>query len=170
MNSQEFLIDYSFDHLFCIKLKYNKMKNLKIAGLLLFATATISAQDLQTKEVPSNLQSIFGKSYTNAKDVEWEKTGDHFKVEFEINRMDHDVWYDADGNVLKSKSEISIKEVPAVVSAAVKAKYPDYKMDSVEVYEQKGVKTYKVEIEKGWSMERKLMIDNSGKITNDIDD
>lgn len=146
------------------------MKNLKIAALLLFATATISAQDLRINEVPSNLQSVFSKAYGNAKDVEWEKKGDDFKVEFEVNRMDHDVWYDAQGKVLKSKIEISKKELPSVVAAAVKTKYPDYKIDSVEVYEQDGSKTYKIEIEKGWRMERNLMIDSSGKILSDRED
>ncbi len=146
------------------------MKNLKIAALLLFATATVSAQDLKTNEVPSNLHAAFSKTYKNAKDVEWEKKGDHFKVEFEINRMDHDVWYDAQGNVLKSKIELSKKELPSIVVSAVRAKYPDYKIDSVEVYEQDGSKSYKLEIEKGWLMERNLMVDSSGKILSDRED
>ncbi|MGC1633255.1 MAG: PepSY-like domain-containing protein [Gelidibacter sp.] len=146
------------------------MKNLKVAALLFFATATISAQDLKNSEVPSNLQSVFSKAYSNAKDIEWEKKGDHFKVEFEINRMDHDVWYDAQGKVLKSKIKISKKELPSVVASAIKTKYPDYKIDSVEVQEQNDIKSYEIEIEKGWNEERKLVIDSSGKILRDIED
>lgn len=146
------------------------MKNLKTAALLLFATATISAQDLQTSEVPSKVQSTFSTTYTDARDVEWEKEGDHFKVEFEINNMDHDIWYDGDGNVMKSKLEISESELPSTVASAVKSKYEDYKIDSVEIHEQDGAKTYKVEIEKGWIHERKLILDASGKIISDLED
>ncbi|WP_325452451.1 PepSY-like domain-containing protein [Gelidibacter sp.] len=146
------------------------MKNLKIAALLLFATAAVSAQDLKTDEVPQNLQSIFNSSYTNVTDVEWEKKGDHFKVEFEINKMDHDVWYDAEGKIIKSKIEISEAELPSAVASAVKTKYADYKIDSVEVREEAGKKTYEVEIEKGWSKERKLIVDASGSLLSDIED
>lgn len=146
------------------------MKKLRIAALLLFATAAVSAQDLRTNEVPANLQSTFTKSFTNVKDVEWEKKGDVYKVEFEINRMDHDIWYDAQGNVIKSKIEISESELPSAVASAVKTKYADYKIDSVEVLEEGGKKTYKVEIEKGWTKERKLVLDVSGEILSDMED
>lgn len=146
------------------------MKKLRIAALLLFATAAVSAQDLRTNEVPANLQSTFTKSFTNVKDVEWEKKGDVYKVEFEINRMDHDIWYDAQGNVIKSKIEISESELPLAVASAVKTKYADYKIDSVEVLEEGGKKTYKVEIEKGWTKERKLVLDASGEILSDMED
>lgn len=146
------------------------MKNLRIATVLLFATATLSAQDLKIEDVPSNLQTTFSNSYKNTKDVEWEKKGDHFNVEFEINKMDHDIWYDGNGNVVKSKIQISEKELPAPIASAVKTKYPDYKIDSVEVYEQENSKSYIVEIEKGWIKERKLVLDASGKILTDKED
>ncbi|RXJ51247.1 PepSY-like domain-containing protein [Gelidibacter gilvus] len=146
------------------------MKNLKIAAFLLFATAAVSAQDLKTDEVPANLQSKFNTAYTNVTDVEWEKKGDHYKVEFEINKMDHDVWYDAEGNVIKSEIEISASELPSAISSAVKARYADYKIDTVEVSEEGGKKTYEVEIEKGWTKERKLILDASGKILHDKED
>lgn len=146
------------------------MKNLRIAAVLLFATATITAQDLTIEEVPSNLQTTFTDSFKNTTDVEWEKKGDLFKVEFEINKMDHDVWYDAEGNVVKSKIEISQNELPSTIASAVKTKYPEYKLDSIEVYEDATSKTYKVEIEKGWSMERKLVFEASGTLLSDIED
>lgn len=146
------------------------MKNLKIAALLLVATATVSAQDLTMDAVPANLQSTLSKSYSAAKDVEWERKGDLFKVEFEINRLDHDLWYDGEGNIIKSKIEIRENELPPLVATAVKNKYADYKIDSVEVYEQEGTKTYKVDIEKGWFIERKLTIDGTGKIITDFED
>lgn len=146
------------------------MKNLKITALAVFATAMLNAQDLKTSEVPTEVQNSFSQSYTNAKDVEWEKKGDHFKVEFEINRMDHDVWYDAEGKVMKSEKEIPVNDLPSVVAAAIKTKYPDYKIDSIEVKEEGSQKVFKVEIEKGWTKERKLFLDSSGKILSDLED
>ncbi len=148
------------------------MKNLKIAALVVFATATtaINAQDLKSADVPAKVQTTFTSAHADAKDVEWEKKGDHFKVEFEVNNMDHDIWYDAEGKVMKSKMEISESQLPASVTTAVKNAYADYKIDSVEVIDEDGAKTYEVEIEKGWLKERKLIIDASGKVISDLED
>lgn len=146
------------------------MKKLKITALVVFATAAMNAQDLRTNDVPANLQSTFTNAYANASDVEWEKKGEHFKVEFEIDRLDHDVWYDTSGNVVKSKIEITEDNLPATIASAIKDKYADYKIDSIEVHEENNVKTYEVEIEKGWSEERKLVIDHTGNILSDIED
>lgn len=146
------------------------MKNLKIAALFVFATAAVSAQDLKIDEVPNNLKTTFNEAYTNVSDVEWEKKGEYYKVEFEINKMDHDIWYDAQGKVVKSKIEIPENEMPSGVATAINTKYSDYKIDSVEVHEKDGVKTYEIEIEKGWSQERKLILEASGKILSDRED
>lgn len=146
------------------------MKQLRIAALIAFATATMSAQDLSLDQVPANLKTKFSQSYTNVKDVEWEKKDNYYKVEFEINRMDHDIWYDSEGKVVKSKIEVASSELPSAVASAVKNAYPDYKIDSAEVLVNNGTTTYKVEIEKGWTKERNLIIDASGKIVSDIED
>ena len=58
----------------------------------LFTAVLIDAADKS-----QNLQDALSSKFTDAKDVEWEKKADHYKVEFEINRMDHNIWYDGDG-------------------------------------------------------------------------
>ena len=146
------------------------MKKLKITVLSVFATVTLYAQDIKGQEVPSEVNTTFSQSYSNATDVEWEKSGDFFKVEFEINNMDHDIWYDGNGKMVKSKIEISEKDLPGNIVSAVKNKYADYKIDSIEVHEENSVTTYEVEIEKAWSDERTLMIDSSGNILSDVED
>lgn len=146
------------------------MKTVSIIALMMFATATVSAQDLKMNDVPSNLQTAFNKTYANATDVEWEKEGVNYKVEFEINRMDHEIWYSADGKTVKSEMDMGVKSIPSEISNAIKKKYPDYKIDTVEVTEVGNKKTYEVEIEKGWTKERKLVLDATGKILSDIED
>lgn len=146
------------------------MKNLKIAAILLFASMTINAQDLNQNEVPQNLQDALSSKFSDVKDVEWEKKGDRYKVEFEIDRMDHDIWYDGDGNIIKSKIEVSESELPSKIASVVKDNYADYKIESIEIIETSGIKTFKIEIEKGWSKERELIVDESGKIISDLED
>lgn len=146
------------------------MKKLKVTVLSVFATVTLYAQDIKVQEVPSEVSSVFTQSYAKASDVEWEKSGDLFKVEFEINNMDHDIWYDGNGKMIKSKIEILEKDLPANIASAVKNKYADYKIDSIEVHQENSVTTYEVEIEKAWSEERTLMLDSSGNILSDVAD
>lgn len=146
------------------------MKNLKITVLALCTTALLSAQDLSKDQIPENIQSTFQQNFTNAKDVDWEKSGNDYKVEFEIDNKDHDIWYYKNGMVIKFKKEISENEIPQEVVSTITDKYPDYKIDSAEVEEQDNQKIYKIEIDKGWNKERELVIDATGKIVSDLED
>lgn len=146
------------------------MKNLKIAALAIFATATMSAQDLKTSDVPSNLTNNFQKSYANATGVEWEMDGDNYKVEFDVNKMEHEIWYSKDGTVVKTESEISESELPSAIKSVIKNKYADYKVDSIEMTESNGEKNYEVELEKGWTKEVKVVFDSTGKVMSSVED
>lgn len=146
------------------------MKNLKIAALAIFATATMSAQDLKTSDVPSNLTNNFQKSYANAAGVEWEMDGDNYKVEFDVNKMEHEIWYSKEGTVVKTESEISESELPGAITSVIKNKYADYKVDSIEMTESNGQKNYEVELEKGWTKEVKVVFDATGKVMSSVED
>lgn len=146
------------------------MKNLKIAALALFATAAVSAQDLRMDEVPSNLTDSFQKEYPNASDVEWEMEGMNYNVEFEIDRMDHEIWYSEDGKIVKMEQELDNKNLPGVITKLIDSKYSEYKIDSVEMTEKDGKKTYEVELDKGWTEEKTLIVDENGKVINEYDD
>lgn len=146
------------------------MKNLKIAALAIFATATMSAQDLKTSDVPSNLTNNFQKSYANTTEVEWEMDDDNYKVEFDVNKMEHEIWYSKDGTVVKTESEISESELPSAIKSVIKNKYADYKVDSIEMTESNGEKNYEVELEKGWTKEVKVVFDATGKVMSSVED
>src|SRR5690606_3707635 len=96
------------------------MKNLKIAALAIFATATMSAQDLKTSDVPSNLTNNFQKSYANAPGVEREIDGDNYEVESDVNKMEHEIWYAKDGTAVKTESEISESDLPGAITSVIK--------------------------------------------------
>lgn len=140
------------------------MKNLKIAVVALFATAAVSAQDLAKNQVPTNLNESFQKAYPNATDVEWEMDGMNYKVEFDMNKMENEVWYSKEGNIIKSEMELTEKDLPGAIATAVKNKYPEYSIDEVEVTEVDGKKTYEVELEKWFSEDIKLFFSEDGSI------
>ncbi|HLT33895.1 MAG TPA: PepSY-like domain-containing protein [Aquaticitalea sp.] len=146
------------------------MKTLSMIALGMLATASISAQDLKTNEIPSNLQTTFTKAYADARDVEWEKRGDSYKVEFEVNNMDHEVWYAANGKTIKTEMEMDKTALPSAITNVINGKYADFKIEDVEMREEGNNKTYKIEIEKGLMKERTLVINANGKIISDRED
>jgi hypothetical protein len=99
------------------------MKSLKIAALALFATAAVNAQDLQMNEVPSNLRDSFHKEHPIAADVEWEMEGMNYKVEFDVDRMEHEVWYSKDGETVRREQELSKKDLPSSITDMIESKY-----------------------------------------------
>ncbi len=146
------------------------MKNLKLAMIALLGTVAVSAQDMNPADVPSDLKNAFEQAYPNATDVEWEMEGDSYKVEFEIDNEDQEIWYAADGKTNKLEKDLKKDELPEAIASAISSNYADYKIDSVEMTEQNGTATYEVELEKGWDDEIKVIFDADGKVLSERND
>ena len=144
------------------------MENLKMAAFALFATAAVTAQDLQQNQIPESLNTAFQQDYPQATDVEWEMDGMNYKVEFDLGKMDNEIYFTTDGNVLKSEMEMAEKDLPAAVAGTVKNKYPKYKVDEIEVTEENGVRTYEVELEKWFSDDIKLLLSEDGTLISEV--
>ncbi|WP_203296264.1 PepSY-like domain-containing protein [Luteirhabdus pelagi] len=143
------------------------MKNLKIAVLALFATATVSAQDVMTNQIPQSIMDNFQKTYPNATDVEWEMDGMNYQVEFDLENMDNEIWYSKDGNIVKSEMETTENELPSAVASTIKSKYGKYKIDEVEVTEENGKKTYEVELDKWFAKDKKVILAENGNVLSE---
>ena len=142
------------------------MKILKILAVVLFTSGFAKAQELNSADVPGNLNDSFNKEYPKATNAEWKKELDHYKVEFDLDRRDHEVWYNASGNMLKKELEITEAELPQVVRSIIKSKYAGYRVDDVEMVWKNKVKTYEVELEKGQD-EKHIIFDEKGKVLNE---
>lgn len=146
------------------------MKKLQIAIIALMGTAAVSAQDMNPADIPSDLTSAFEQAHPDAQDVEWEMEGDAYKVEFEINDEDREIWYSADGTTNKLEKDLREDELPEAISSAISNKYADYKIDSVEMTEENGKATYEVELEKGWDDEIDVVFDADGEVLSETED
>lgn len=138
--------------------------------MALLGTAAVSAQDMNMNDVPADLRTTFEQGYPNAADVEWEKEGESYKVEFEIDRKDHEIWYTADGNTSKTEKQISENDLPQAIQSAISSSYSEYNIDSVEMTEEGGSATYQVELEKGWNDEKQVVFDADGKVLSEMND
>ncbi len=144
------------------------MRSLKILAILLFAGGFANAQDLNSADVPANLKNTFSKEYPTATDIEWKKELDQYKVEFEIKRKDHEVWYNASGTTIKKEQEITEAELPQAIRAVIKSKYGGYKVDDVEIVWKNSMKTYEVELEKGHD-EKHVIFDDKARVLSERD-
>ncbi|HLW14586.1 MAG TPA: PepSY-like domain-containing protein [Flavobacteriaceae bacterium] len=136
------------------------MKTLKTIILLVFATATVWAQDLKPTEVPEVVKITFTKEFPNATDVEWERDKAYYKVEFDVDWMDHEVWYTEEGMMHRKEQEIAKEDLPEAVLQEIGINYSEYFVDDVKILWYDNTTTYKVELESG---------DDSWEVVFDVD-
>lgn len=142
------------------------MKKLFLLLTLLGAVTISAAQDLHKRQVPSVVLNQFEKQFPKAKEVEWEKSGELYKVEFETNwSNDHDVWYNAEGKMVKHKEELSSRNLPKSIQEYLSKEYKYYKIDDVERITENDEVIYKVEVERR-DREIKLLFHEDGSLIN----
>lgn len=139
---------------------------MKIFMLLALGSFAVNAQDLGKNEVPTAVTSAFENAYSAASDVEWEKSAENFTVEFDLDKMDHEIWYSPAGEVLKMEKEISENDLPAAVKSTLKTNYSGFQVEDAEMIKEGNITTYKVELDKG-NEEKEVLFDDAGKVINE---
>jgi len=152
------------------RIEHEKVFRFSLVALFFLAGGAF-AQDIPQSQVPTEVVNNFKKTFPDATDVEWEMDGDRYKVEFEIGllKMDHDVWYDAAGQVLKHQEEISTSDLPKKVTAAIKRKFKGYRIEDAEKITEGNQVAYILEV-KSRTEEWKLAGDSEGNILNKVAD
>ena len=96
----------------------NVMKKIMILAAVLAATM-ISCDKYEDGRPGKDVISQFDRMYPEAFDVEWGREGTYWEVSFETgarpNGIEHEAIYDADGNWIQTKTEISIGSVPQFI-------------------------------------------------------
>ena len=147
-----------------------KNRNIITAAFTLLGAFSIFAQDMNPDNVPSNLKQNFQKSFPQATDVEWEMDGQSYKVEFDMNRNEHEIWYATDGTTTRTEQELTEAELPQTIKTAISGSYAGYKVDSIEKTTVNGSSTYEVELEKGWNNEKDVVFNEGGKVLSEMID
>lgn len=136
--------------------------------LLVGGMATSKAQDVNAKDVPMVIKKAFARQYPKATDVEWERKGNNYEVDFDLGRIDRKVTYTAGGKVVSVEKDIPNAQLPLTISRAVKAKYPKGRVDNVTWINTGGKITYKVDIE--GTPDVNVWYDSSGKLIRELAD
>jgi hypothetical protein len=140
------------------------MKKLSI--VLLFAAATSCTsfgQDVAQKDVPTVVVNTFQQKFPNQANVDWEMKKGLYEAEFKVNNIEHNVYLDSAGKIVKHKQEITESELPAAILATIKKDFSGYKLEYPKKIEEGTIVTYNVELEKGTD-EHKVTFGADGKI------
>ena len=142
------------------------MKKLSIFFLFL-SSGCVSAQDIPQQNVPAVVVNTFQQKFPQQRTVEWELKQGLYEAEFEINNLDHTVYIDSSGKIVRYKKEISVSELPADVNTSIQKNFKGYKIEDIKKIEEGNSITYKVELEKKED-ERKVTFATDGKIIENI--
>lgn len=137
---------------------------LTIAAGFLLSTASLKAQDIPSSQVPSVIANKFATQFPKAKDIDWEMKGELYNVEFELGRdIDHEIWYDKAGNIVKHKQDITERDLPAAIKSKLQKDFNGYRLDDLEKITEGSKSIYKMELKssaKDWD----IVMDASGNI------
>ncbi|AFL81442.1 Protein of unknown function (DUF2874) [Aequorivita sublithincola DSM 14238] len=140
------------------------MKTVTFLVAVLLGTASLFAQDMAESQVPSVVLNTFKKDFPKASDVEWERHGEQYNVEFEIGWFnDYEAWFDQSGKMIKYSEEISESDIPQAIKETIKTQFVDYSIDDAKKFTENKTESFWVEIEKG-NDERHLHFSADGQL------
>jgi hypothetical protein len=130
--------------------------------VIVFLVFTTSGQT--AKDVPAVIKSIFTQKFPAASKVEWGKENDQeWEAEFKLDGKECSATFDNAGTWIETESEISLKEIPAVVKTTLDKESAGYKIGESVIAENKDGKVYEFQLSKD-KKEFELLIDLNGKI------
>src|SRR5690606_38063889 len=119
---------------------------ITLSTAIVLSLAT-QAQDIPQGQIPSVILNQFNKQFPKATDIEWEMNGDLYNVDFETGwNIDHEVWYNAEGKIVKHKEDISKAKLPKVVKDRIQSDFKGYFIDDLERITNNGKVAYKMEM------------------------
>ena len=87
-----------------------------------------------------------------AQNVKWGKEEDNeWEAEFKMNGKEMSASYDNSGKWLETETEISSKDLPATISAAIKIEFSGYKTGEMSLVENPVLNGYEIALKKGES-------------------
>jgi hypothetical protein len=137
---------------------------MKKAIIMLFVTALFALPAYSQKTVPENIKKEFIKKYPAAQAVKWgSEEANEWEAEFTVNGTEMSASYDEKGTWMESETEISTKDLPAAVTAALTKDFSGYKTGEMSIIEDPKMKGFELALRKGDSS-LEVVFDNSGKV------
>lgn len=137
---------------------------IQLMAVFFLGAGPVFAQDIQESQVPSVIVNNFKKQFSSARDIDWERQGNQYNVDFEIGFFtDYEAWYTASGELIRYSEEIPKSKLPSAIKMAVKSQFEGYRIEDAKKFVENNEETYYVEIEKGRD-EQDLFFSKDGKL------
>ena len=103
--------------------------------------------------VNEKVLEAFKKTFYNPQAIQWFENAEGYEVNFRCDETNSKVWYDKEGNILRTYRYYNEFKLPPFISGRVKKRYPDKDIFGVtEITNAEGVTYYiKLEDEKNWT-------------------
>ncbi len=142
------------------------MKKLILLLTLVVIFTQAQAQKIKEKHVPTNVVNAFHKSYPMVKTVHWHRIGERFEASYDRDKMEKNVIYDVNANLVEYKMEIMASGLPAAASEYVKKNHKEHKIrETYRVTDANGNVGYEAEV-KGLD----LYFDANGNFVRSVKD
>ena len=106
---------------------------------LLAVSFVACSNDIPEAKVPSVVLNSFKTDFPNATQVDWDKVKGNYVAEFEVETVDHEVKFSADGKKIMQKKDLIEASLPATIITSIKTSQVRssnilwYSLSSVEV-------------------------------------
>jgi hypothetical protein len=137
------------------------MKKIIFAFSIFLSLFWITSATAQVVDVPKKAKDHFFKKYPDAKDADWNNNVVSYAVKFQHNNHTNRAYYHMDGRWDYTETYMEESELPAAVKESFsKSRFSDWKKEAFALVENnKGKKTYRIEVQKG--IEKKSIFFNS---------
>ncbi len=124
------------------------MKKIIVMLALSFGIGSAFAQKVKEADIPAAVKESFVKHYPNTKVEKWEKEGSNFEAEFESNKVETSVLFDAAGNIIETEIEINVAALPKAASEYIAKNMAGKKIkEASKITDAKGKVTYEAEVD-----------------------
>lgn len=128
-----------------------------------FLSCDSNDDDMKIEDVPATVREALLSTFPEATGIDWEKKGEDYEADFDVDRVDHNAMLNASGTVLKHKYDIPETDLPEAIRATISQNYANHKIDDPEVLVQNGDTLYQVELDHMTSMDEKLVFSADGQ-------
>ena len=139
------------------------MKQIIALLILSFFVGNTFAQDINQKNVPAVVLNAFKIKFSNATDIDWQLEKGNYRIRFEVNNKDNELYLDDRGKVLKHHQDLYGSEVPESVLKTIKSKVALFDLNDADRFEEGGKIMYEINFEIG-NKDHDFWIDGNGKL------
>ena len=145
------------------------MKTIFTSLFIVLLMEVTTAQKISEPQVPSIVLNAFQSKFPGIKETKWEVKDEVYKVQYEFQAREHDLWIDKNGTVKKHKQDFPKKELPQAIVSYINQHFKEYKIDDADKIETEGKFFYEVDIEKKPEDRRLLFSEEGALIENKLD-